>query len=101
MIIDITDTAVTLTDPDDCGRFHVRVPPAVPVETLDAVLASAGAGQRSGADQVAVNIGWLRTSAHDVAPDWADRFEKMLTFAGTKGWLTDDGAAVLGHITHD
>ena len=101
MIIDITDTAVTLTDPDDCGRFHVRVSPALPVAALDAVLASAGAGQRFGNDQVAVNISWLRTSARDVAADWADRFEKMLAFAGTKGWLTDDGAAVLGHISHD
>ena len=63
---------------------------------MDAVLASAGAGHRIGTDQVAVNISWLRTSARDVAADWADRFEKMLAFAGTKGWLTDDGAAVLG-----
>ena len=100
MIVDITDTAVTLTDPDDCGRFHVRVPPALPAEALDAVLAGADAGRRFGADQVAVNISWLRSAARDVAPDWADRFEKMLAFAGTKGWLTDDGVAVLGHITH-
>lgn len=101
MIVDISDTAVALTDPDDCGRFHVRVPPDMPVETVDAVLAGADAGQRSGPDQVAVDISWLRSSAHDVAPDWADRFEKMLAFAGTKGWLTDDGAAVLGHIVRD
>ncbi len=101
MIVDITDTAVALTEPDDCGRFHVRVPSGLPVEALDALLASAGAGHRTGTDQVAVSITWLRSSAHDVAPDWADRFGKMLAFAGTKGWLTDDGAAVYGHITHD
>jgi hypothetical protein len=101
MIVDISDTAVALTDPDDCGRFDVRVPSALPVEALDAVLAGAGAGQRSGPDQVAVEISWLRSSARDVAPDWPDRFEKMLAFAGTKGWLTDDGAAVYGHIVRD
>jgi hypothetical protein len=101
MIVDIDDTAVALTEPDDCGRFHVRVPPGLSVEELDAVLASAGAGYRSGTDQVAVTISWLRLSAHDVPPDWADRFDKMLAFAGTKGWLTDDGAAVYGHVTHD
>jgi hypothetical protein len=71
------------------------------VGALDAVLARAGAGHRSGTDQVAVNISWLRSSAHDVAPDWVDRFDKMLAFAGTKGWLTEDGAAVYGHVTHD
>ena len=101
MIIDIADTAVTLTDPDDCGRFHVRVPAALPVVALAAVLAGADAGRLTGPDQVAVNVGWLRSSAHDVASDWDDRFEKMLAFAGSKGWLTADGAAVLGHISHD
>ena len=101
MIVDISDTAVALTEPDDCGRFHVRVPSGLSVEVQDAVLASAGAGYRSGTEQAAVNISWLRSSAHDVAPDWVDRFDKMLAFAGTKGWLTDDGAAVYGHVTHD
>jgi hypothetical protein len=101
VIVDISDSAVALTEPDDCRRFHVRVPPDLSVATLDAVLANADAGYRSGTDQVAVNISWLRSSAHDVPPDWADRFNKMLAFAGTKGWLTDDGAAVYGHITHD
>jgi hypothetical protein len=101
MIVDISDTAVALTEPEDCGRFHVRVPPGLPVEALDVVLTSAGAGYRSGTDRVAVNISWLRSSAHEVAPDWADRFDRMLAFAGSKGWLTDDGAGVYGHITHD
>ena len=101
MIVDITETAVALTEPDDCGRFHVRVPAGLPVEMLDALLASAGAGQRTGTEQVAVSITWLRSSADDVASDWADRFDKMLAFAGTKGWLTDNGAAVYGHVTHD
>ena len=101
MIVDINHTAVALTEPDDCGRFHVRVPSELSVEALDAVLASAGAGHRSGPDQVAVTIAWLRSAAHDVPPDWGDRFDKMLAFADTKGWLTDDGTAVHGHITHD
>ncbi len=101
MIVDISDTAVALTEPDDCGRFHVRIPSGLPVEALDAILASAGAGQRRGTDKVAVNVAWLRASAHEVDPDWADRFGRMLAFAGTKGWLTDDGAAVYGHIAND
>ena len=101
MIVDISGTAAALTEPDDCARFHVRVLPGLPLQALDALLADSGAGYRRGTEQVAVSTAWLRASAHDVAPDWADRFDKMLTFAGTKGWLTDDGAAVYGHITHD
>ena len=34
MIVDITDTAVVLTEPDDCRRFHVRVPSSVPMASL-------------------------------------------------------------------
>jgi hypothetical protein len=101
MIVDISNTAVALTEPDDCGHFHVRVPAGLPVEALDALLAGSEAGYRTGTQQVAVSITWLRSSADDVAPDWADRFGKMLAFAGTKGWLTDDGAAVYGHITYN
>jgi len=101
MILDISETAATLTEPDDCGRFHVRVPADLTVDAVDNVLAQSAAGHRIGTDQVAVNIRWLRSSAHDVAPDWADRFDKMLAFAGTKGWLTDNGAGVYGHVTHD
>ena len=101
MIINIIGTDVVLTEADDCRRFHVRVPTSVPVATLDGILAGADAGHLSGPDQVAVKLSWLRSSAQDVAPDWADRFEKMLAFARTKGWLTEDGTAVHGHITHD
>ena len=100
MIVDVSGTAVALLNPDDCARFHVRVPPDMPGEQLEGVLAGNGAGIPAGADHVAVTISWLRSSAHDVAGDWNDRFEKMLAYAGTKGWLTDDGAAVLGHVTH-
>jgi hypothetical protein len=101
MIVDITDGAAVLAEPDDCGRFEVRVADGLPTGTLDTVLSTTGAGRRSGSDQVAVNVAWLRTVARDVQADWPDRFDKMLTFAGTKGWLTDDGTAVLGHIVRN
>ena len=60
MIVDITDSGVTLTDPDDLRRFHSRVPAGVTDDAVDAVLARTGAGHRVGADQVAVNVTWLR-----------------------------------------
>ena len=65
---------------------------------MDAVLARTGAGHRVGADQVAVNVAWLRASASGVDENWERSFQQMLDFAGTKGWLTDDGGAVLAHI---
>ena len=101
MIVDITDSGVTLTDPDDLRRFHSHVPLGVTDDAVDAVLARTGAGHRVGADQVAVNVTWLRASASGVDENWERSFQQMLDFAGTKGWLTDDGGAVLAHIERD
>jgi hypothetical protein len=98
MIVDITDSGVTLADPDDCRRFHSRVVAGVTDDAVDTVLAFAGAGHRVGADQVAVNVTWLRAAATGVDEKWERSFQQMLDFAGTKGWLTDDGGAVLAHI---
>ncbi|MGS0684307.1 hypothetical protein ACVBEQ_03945 [Nakamurella sp. GG22] len=98
MIVDITDSGVTLTDPEDCRRFHARVPVGVADGAVDAVLAHTGAGRRVGTDQVAVNVAWLRAAAHGVDGTWERSFQQMLDFAGSKGWLTDDGGAVLAHI---
>ncbi|MDT7704750.1 MAG: hypothetical protein QOG20_357 [Pseudonocardiales bacterium] len=32
-----------------------------------------------------------------VGDDWAGKFSAMLAFAGTKGWLTDDGGGIQAH----
>ena len=101
MIVDITDSGITLTDPDDLRRFHSHVPLGVTDDTVDAVLARTGAGHRVGAAQVAVTVAWLRASATGVDENWERSFQQMLDFAGTKGWLTDDGGAVLAHIERD
>jgi hypothetical protein len=98
MIVDITDNGVTLTDPDDFRRFHSRVPVGVTDDAVDVVLGRAGAGHSVGADQVAVNVTWLRAAATGGDENWEPSFQQMLNFAGTKGWLTDDGCAVLAHI---
>jgi hypothetical protein len=98
MIVDITDSGVSLTDPDDFRRFHSLVPAGVAGDAVDVVLRRAGAGHSVGADQVAVNVTWLRAAASGVDESWEQSFQQMLDFAGTKGWLTDDGGAVLAHI---
>ena len=98
MIVDITDSGVTLTDPDDLRRFHSRVPAGVAVTPWTRCSAAPGAGHSVGADQVAVNVTWLRAAASGVDENWERSFQQMLDFAGTKGWLTDDGGAVLAHI---
>ena len=98
MFVDITDEGATLVEPDDCGRFHAQFAAGLADDSVAEVLLREGVGYRVDADHVAVKVLWLREAAQDVGGDWADRFAKMLAFAGTKGWLADDGASVLAHI---
>jgi len=101
MIVDITGDSVTLVDPDDCGRFHATIAARLSDGTADTLLASNGAGHRVDADHLAIDVAWLRAAAREVEKDWTTRFNKMLAFAGTKGWITDDGLSVVAHIARD
>jgi hypothetical protein len=85
------NAGVELREPEDCGRFSVST------DAADG-LAAAGAGYvADGAGFVRVD--WLRDQAAGrVGDDWPDRFEKMLAFAATRGWLTADGSHVRGHL---
>jgi hypothetical protein len=41
----------------------------------------------------------VRRLASGRVPDgWDDDFQQMLTYAGTKGWLNEDGTAIQAHV---
>jgi len=90
---------VTLEDPADCGRFSVRT-------TGDAVglagaIEAAGVG-RLDDDEALVDVDAVRRlAAGGVGDGWEDDFAAMLAYAGTKGWLADDGRAIRAHVEAD
>jgi hypothetical protein len=98
MIVTIGLSGVDLVDPDDCTRFHVGVPAGTDPERAGDQLADAGAGYL--ADGAAfIGIDWLRgQAAGEVSADWADRFDSMLDFAASRGWLTTGRTHVRGHL---
>ena len=61
-------------------------------------LAREDVGTLAGHEAAWIEIASLRRLAGGrVQPDWPERFEGMLRYAGRKGWLSSDGLSVRGH----
>lgn len=95
MFLQVTqDLKVSLEDADNFKAFKV-VAATASDEALRTALAEAGAGRLDG-EHVWVSADWLRAQAGGSA-EWGKNFEGLLAFAGSKGWLDDQGA-VRAHI---
>ncbi|MEY2455868.1 MAG: hypothetical protein QOK06_962 [Acidimicrobiaceae bacterium] len=97
MIVRVSaDGAVALVEVDDLARFHVEAERGADV---DGALATAGAGRLGADGDARITVTWLRsTSRRAGEPAWDDGLEGMLGYAGTKGWLDDDGATIRAHV---
>ena len=73
----------------DCTAFHVQHVGG----DLAAGLASIGGGLLDDGDAL-VGVAWVR--AMSSAPGAA--LDGMLAYAGTKGWLSDDGSTIRAHV---
>ena len=99
--LDVTPPSVALADPADCARFHVEVHggDADDAGALDAALRAHGAGSAVGATGADIAVDAVRRMASEgVGPSWEDDFSAMLSYARTKGWLSDDGALIRAHV---
>lgn len=91
--------AVTLEEPEDCGRFHLEVVQRGDLSRLGDVLVRDGVGWVEDDDHAYISVVALRSLADGrVGADWAEEFERMLEYARGKGWMTPDGAEVQAHI---
>ena len=69
---------VRVVDADDLGRLHLALG-AVTDEEADRALRSAAEAQAGG-------------------EGWAQQWDDMVRYAGSKGWVTDDGASLKVHV---
>lgn len=89
--------AVELSDPEDCGRFHLEVLGGDEAAVGEA-LATSGIGTLVDRDTAVISVEAVRRMARGrVGDDWSDRFSSMLAYARRKGWVTDDGAGIRAH----
>ena len=101
MYVDVVGTQAEVRDPDNCQALDVRVS-AADRGSVDAALRASGLGGWNGGREADLNVARLRAAAArgPVGPDWPQRWEAMLRYAATKGWLSADGAHVRAHQVH-
>ncbi len=89
---------IILSEPEDVGAFSVVGSGSD--EDIARTLTSLGDGGAADADgHVAVRIDAVRRlAAGRVGAAWDDDFAGMIAYAQKKGWVTDDGEAILAHI---
>lgn len=101
--VDVTPQrpVVTLEEPDDCTRFHLEVVGGADFGRVFGALVDAAAGRLEG-DHALITVDAVRRmAAGRVGDDWDARFDGMLDYARTKGWIDDTGHAIQAHIEVD
>lgn len=92
-------SVATLEEADDCTRFEVRISGPGKAATVDEVLRASGAGGLHADGEAVVSLAWITANAGDaVGADWPARFAAMVDYASAKGWVSEDGEAVRGHL---
>ncbi|AXB42263.1 hypothetical protein [Amycolatopsis albispora] len=96
----IAPSGPELAEPDDCTRFHVEVSANLGEDRLRGLLAEHGLGRLDdGGDHIYVATDALRARADGrTEDDWTTRFDGMLSYAASKGWLDESGTHVRAHI---
>jgi hypothetical protein len=98
MIIRVAAAATSLELAGEFTEFKV----VVDADCTDpgAVLRANNAGRLDG-DSAIIRAGWVQENAADAdSAAWQAGFSGMLAYAGTKGWLTEDGSGIKAHIEH-
>jgi hypothetical protein len=96
VIIELSaDRPPTLTDADRLDRLHATS------EGVDGTqYGEDSCGPGPDADHVWVDVEWLRrnATAQVTDPTFGERFEAMIAYAASKGWLDESGRRVRAHI---
>jgi len=98
--VDLTPTppVVSLEEPDDTKRFHVKVTGGDSAGLVFGALVDAAAGRLEG-DDAWITVDAVRRMAQGrVGPEWDDELAAMLQFARGKGWLDENGNVIRAHI---
>ena len=92
---------VSLEEPDDCTRFHLAVVGGRDLGRVFGALVDAAAGRLED-DHALITIDAVRRmAAGRVEDDWPARFDAMLEYARTKGWIDDTGNAIQAHVEYE
>jgi hypothetical protein len=88
---------VSLEDEEDLTSFSVRVPSSYPRDQVALSLSTFGAGRLLD-NEAAINVEWLRACTAEKSAEWQNKFDGMLAYASTRGWMDAEGTTVMAHI---
>lgn len=101
VLVDLTaaPASVTLADPRDLGSFKVLAHAAQP-HPGELRRALEGVGTVAEDGHAFIEVDAVRRLAGDLAedPGWSEGLEKMLAYAGSKGWMDPSGTAIQAHV---
>lgn len=88
---------VVLTGPGELTSFDVTVPAGTPAPALTAALGEVG---RLDGGHVHVRQAWVREQARALGVDagWDARFDGVLAYAASKGWVDEAAGTVRAHV---
>ena len=92
-----TTRMVSLVDEEDLTSFSVRVPSSYPRDQVASSLRTFGAGRLLD-DEAEINVEWLRACTAEKSAEWQTKFDGMLAYASTRGWMDAEGTTVMAHI---
>jgi hypothetical protein len=93
------DGTAEVIDPQDLRRLHVEAPASGQGRLQ--ISPAIGEVIDDGSGDVWIVIEWIGrrvTETGEVSPQWPDELSAMIEFARGKGWLSDDGRSVRGHV---
>lgn len=98
MYVNLAADGAVVADADDCTRLHLAT--ALDGPELRVALRDTGTGQLAPDGAVWLDVAVLRSRGQLVAtvPDWPQRWDGMIAYAGKAGWLSEDGRSVRVHI---
>jgi hypothetical protein len=97
VVVDLEEDRVSLAEPADFGRFHVQVVGGWDEGAADLLLG--GVGRLESIERAWIDVRAVRVLAGDVVDEeWDTGFDAMIDFAGSKGWLSEDGTAIQAHV---
>lgn len=101
MIVQLSSDSARVAEADDCSRLHVTT--SLPADAVGDALRGSGIGHLDTDESVLLDRETLRTRARAAAHDdgWDERWDAMIAYARTKGWLTADDAAVRAHLEYE
>jgi len=88
-----------VVDVDNLTALHLALGEVTDEEAAE-VLERSGLGRLQDAEIAFLDAAALRAAAEPraTAPDWATRWDAMVAFARSKGWVSPDGASLQVHI---